>query len=201
MPYSYVALTICFLSVKFKHYEKMNCVKNIWNISFSLTASEINMYIICIISYKGGKLTDFIFVVAGSHVHSIRFTSSFPQGNRCLIEKRHSFYRKNLRLTLAIFCRFGRRVGTILLSGFVILLKLVHTRLGARNMWVLIRQLWWDGNVCRLPPASLSKLVHLRLLFSCIFGPCLIVLTGDLSILLPSLDIFFWRVLYRLASC
>ena len=78
---------------------------------------------------------------AGSHVHSFWFACPFSQGNFSRLFVCHTLVIKCIifLIGLQIFCRSGRRVATILLSGSVILPKLALMRLGARD-W----KCFWD---------------------------------------------------------
>lgn len=80
------------------------------------------------------KMIYWAIVYTGSNVYSIWFTCTLSQGNAWT----HSSVVPSLENVAFIhlsFCRYGRKVVTILLSGFAISPKQVRMRLGAREKY------------------------------------------------------------------
>lgn len=90
------------------------------------------------------KVIYWVIVCTGSNVYSIWFTCSFSQGNAW--PSLHCYYAFSEKCFIysSMFCRYGRRVVTTLLSGFAISPKLVHTRLGARERHEIAAVKTWD---------------------------------------------------------
>lgn len=93
------------------------------------------------------KVTYWVVVYTGSDVYSIWFTCSFSQGNAWPSLHCYCAFSQKCCIYLSIFCRYGRRVVTILLSGFATSPKLVLTRLGARERREIAAVKTWDDFV------------------------------------------------------
>lgn len=90
---------------------------------------------------QGRCLTGFNVVYTGSNVYCIRLARPFSQGKWWTVLIYRIIDQKKKCIQLFGCCRCGRRVGTTQLSGFAISRKPVHTKLGAKNFGLPLRDL------------------------------------------------------------